>query len=201
MHVSKPYAILLTAILLAGCSSNPFTGETQISNAALGAGGGAALGAGAGLATGSLTNADAKQSALIGAGVGAVVGGGIGLALDSRDTKIARELEAAGVSVTRSNKQLQLNMNKSVQFMPGSSALAPEAPQILDAVTRVLAEYPRSHATIAAFATASENTALFKRRSATVANYLIQHGVDRKRLSLSSDGGDSAVLITLDRAT
>ena len=193
-------SFILATCLLSACSTNPFTGEQQVSNTAIGAGAGAALGAGAGYATGSLTNADPKQSALIGAGVGAVVGTAGGFLLDQRDKKIGDELQASGVSVMRSGKYVQLNMNKSVHFIAGTSKLTPDSLPILDSVVRVLAQYSHSHATIAAYIGTSENRDLEDRRAASVAGYFVTKGIAKSRLSVAPGSGEPEVQISLDQA-
>ena len=71
-------AVIAAAVTLAGCQTvNPYTGETQTSNAAKGAGIGAAAGAVVGLITGDDAK-ERRERALIGAGVGALAGGSVG---------------------------------------------------------------------------------------------------------------------------
>ena len=61
------------ALLIAGCTTDPYTGQQKVSNTAVGAGTGAALGALGGLIVGKTTKADTRKSILIGAGIGAQV--------------------------------------------------------------------------------------------------------------------------------
>src|SRR5690554_3064270 len=70
-------AATVGAMLLAACTTDPFTGESRMSNTAGGALMGAGVGALAGLAIGG-SGVGQRNAALIGAGVGALAGGAIG---------------------------------------------------------------------------------------------------------------------------
>jgi hypothetical protein len=61
----------MAATFLAGCSTDPYTGEQKISNTAVGATAGALLGTATGLVIGKTTSASTRKSILIGAGLGA----------------------------------------------------------------------------------------------------------------------------------
>ena len=68
----------VSAMALAGCTTtNPYTGESQTSRTAIGAGIGAGVGAILGAATNTSSSEQARKNALIGAGVGALIGGGV----------------------------------------------------------------------------------------------------------------------------
>src|SRR5690606_15431965 len=92
--------------LLAGCSTDPYTGDQKISNTA----GGAALGALAGAGLGILAGGDDRRNALIGAGVGALAGGAIGGYMDRQEAELRAQLQGTGVSVTRQGDYIILNM-------------------------------------------------------------------------------------------
>src|SRR6185312_8873354 len=100
----------VTAALLAGCyTTNPYTGERQITKTSAGAG----IGALAGAVTGMLTGGDARahrKNALIGAGIGALAGGAIGNYMDRQEMKLRQQLQGTGVSVTRNGNDITLNM-------------------------------------------------------------------------------------------
>ena len=72
--IKKTVAAFVAASFLAGCSTDPYTGEQKVSNAA----GGAALGALAGAGLGLLAGGNDRRNALLGAGIGALAGGAIG---------------------------------------------------------------------------------------------------------------------------
>lgn len=67
--------------LLAGCTTNPYTGESQAGKAGIYGGIGAATGAVIGAATSS--KKDRTKGALIGAAVGGAAGGGYGYYVDT----------------------------------------------------------------------------------------------------------------------
>lgn len=61
------------ALLLSGCTTNPYTGESEAGKAGVGAGLGALVGAGVGVLSSS--KHDRGKGALIGAAAGAALGG------------------------------------------------------------------------------------------------------------------------------
>jgi len=187
------------ATCVSGCSTNPFTGETQISNTAIGAGGGAALGAGAGLAVGSITQGDPKTTALIGAGAGAVVGAGAGLLIDKQEEALRQELQSSGVSVVRNGKSTSLNMASNILFARGQSKLSVQAQKTLSSVAQVLVKYPKMNVLLDGHADSAEakrdGETLSKRRAENVANYLASRNISASRL-LVRGLGDSRPLAT-----
>lgn len=98
---SKISITLCGALLMAACTTNPYTGESQISKTAIGAVGAAAVGAGIGALA---SKKDRAKGAAIGAGVGALAGGAVGGYMDIQDKKLREELQGTGVSVTK-NRQ------------------------------------------------------------------------------------------------
>src|SRR5690606_4519337 len=98
------------AAFLAGCTTDPYTGEQKMSNMA----GGAALGALAGAGIGVLAGGDDRRNALIGAGIGALAGGAIGGYMDQQEAELRRYLQGTGVSVTRVGNQIVLNMPSNI---------------------------------------------------------------------------------------
>ncbi len=176
--------------LLAGCSSNPFTGETQVSDTAMGAGAGAALGAGAGFAVGSITKANPAQAALIGAGVGAVAGAGAGLYMDSKEAALRNDLKDSGITVTRVGNDVVLNMPANVTFDQGNANLKPKYQRALSAVAQVMAKYKNTRLLIDGHADASEARAdaVSNARAQAVASYLTSRKVAANRLQMRGWG-------------
>ena len=131
----------LSALLLAGCTTtNPFTGESQISNTA----GGALIGAGGGALGGALIGAaagDARIGALIGAGVGALAGGAIGNYMDQQEAELRAQLQGTGVSVTRMGDNIVLNMPSNITFGVNQSDVQPQFQSTLTSVALVLQKY------------------------------------------------------------
>src|SRR5690554_5219060 len=107
----KKIVLALTgAVFLAGCTTDPYTGQQKVSNMA----GGAAIGALAGAGVGLLAGGDDRRNALIGAGVGALAGGAIGGYMDQQEAELRRYLQGTGVSVSRVGDQIILNMPSNI---------------------------------------------------------------------------------------
>lgn len=85
-----------TAFLLA-CATDPYTGQTKISNTAKGAGIGAAVGAGAGTLFGGNDLKNAGWGALAGGAVGAAVGA----YMDNQEREMQQSLQGTGIQVER----------------------------------------------------------------------------------------------------
>ena len=63
-------ALTAASFMITACTTNPYTGEQQVSNTAIGAGTGALLGTAAGAILGSTTHLKTRKTMLIGAGLG-----------------------------------------------------------------------------------------------------------------------------------
>ena len=184
--------LIAAALLIAGCQTvNPYTGETQTSKAAKGAGIGAASGAVVGLMTGH----DAKQRrerALIGAGIGALAGGSVGYYMDVQEAKLRQQLQGTGVSVTRMGDNITLNMPGNITFRTDSSDLNADFFKVLDSVSLVLKEYEKTLVEVAGHTdstgTMEYNQALSERRAQTVARYLEGKGVIEQRVIMVGAG-------------
>ncbi len=193
--------VVAAAVLLAGCETvNPYTGETQTSKAAKGAGIGAATGAVVGLITGH----DAKQRrerALIGAGVGALAGGSVGYYMDVQEAKLRQQLQGTGVSVTRMGDNITLNMPGNITFRTDSADLNADFFKVLDSVGLVLKEYEKTIVEVAGHTdstgTNEYNQALSERRAQTVARYLAGKGVMEQRM-ITIGTGESRPVATND---
>jgi outer membrane protein OmpA-like peptidoglycan-associated protein len=193
--------VVATAVLLSGCETvNPYTGETQTSKAAKGAGIGAATGAVVGLITGH----DAKQRrerALIGAGIGALAGGSVGYYMDVQEAKLRQQLQGTGVSVTRMGDNITLNMPGNVTFRTDSADLNADFFKVLDSVGLVLKEYEKTIVEVAGHTdstgTNEYNQALSERRAQTVARYLAGKGVMEQRM-ITIGAGESRPVATND---
>ena len=114
-------ALTAASFLITACSTNPYTGEQQVSNTAIGAGTGAALGGAAGALLGATTKLKTGNAALVGAGIGALAGGGIGVYMDNQEAKLRERLADSGVSVTRQGDNIILNMPSNITFATDQS--------------------------------------------------------------------------------
>src|SRR5262245_43731498 len=187
-------AVIAAAVTLAGCETvNPYTGETQTSKAAKGAGIGAATGAVVGLITGDDAK-ERRERALIGAGVGALAGGSIGYYMDVQEAKLRQQLQGTGVSVTR-------KMPGNVTCKTDSSDLNASFFKVLDSVGLVLKEYNKTIVEVAGHTdstgAAEYNQSLSERRAQTVASYLSSKGVMDQRI-ITVGAGETHPVATND---
>ena len=183
--------------LLAGCSTDPFTGEQKISNTAVGVGAGAGVGAIAGAIIGSAVSADARKAALIGAGIGALTGGGIGLYMDSQEAKLRQRLEGTGVSVTRVGDSIVLNMPSNITFDTNKADVKPQFYNTLNSVSLVFKEFKQTLINVTGHTDSSGdanyNFDLSRRRAAAVAQYLSAQQLDTNRFSVEGHGDKDPV--------
>lgn len=176
-------SIVGIALLASACTTvNPYTGESQTSKVAKGAGIGAAAGAVAGL----LSGGNDVRNALVGAGIGAIAGGGVGYYMDVQEAKLRQQLAGTGVSVTRQGDNLTLNMPGNITFATNSADLNAQFFTVLDGVGMVLKEYDKTIIEVAGHTdstgSAQLNQSLSERRAQAVASYLVSRGLDAKRI-------------------
>ncbi|TYR31065.1 OmpA family protein [Mesorhizobium microcysteis] len=180
-------------VFLAGCTTNPYTGEQQVSRTA----GGAALGALAGAGLGMLAGGDDRRNALIGAGIGALAGGAVGSYMDQQEAELRGYLQGTGVSVTRNGDQIVLNMPSNITFATDQDQVMPNFHNTLNAVALVLNKYNRTLVDINGHTDSTgslqHNQALSQRRASSVANYLVQQNVDGRRFAINGFGPSQPV--------
>ena len=173
------------AVLIAGCTTNPYTGEERASRTVTSGAAGAGAGAAAGAIIGAIAG-DAKKGAIIGAGVGAATGVGIGVYQDRQQAKLRERLAASGVSVTREGDNIRLNMPSDITFNVNQSDIQPGFYETLNSVAIVLKEFDKTTVTVYGHADSSGsdsyNQALSERRALSVSNYLAAQGVNAARL-------------------
>ena len=184
--------VVASAMVLAACTTDPYTGEQKLSNTAAGAGLGAAGGALAGVIVGKTTDASTRKAALIGAGIGALVGGGVGVYMDQQETALRQRLDATGVSVTRVGDDIILNMPENITFDSGRAEIKPNSYDVLNSVSLVLNEFDRSIVDVYGHTdnvgSDEANFDLSIKRAEAVANYLAGQRVNPRRLSLQGFG-------------
>jgi outer membrane protein OmpA-like peptidoglycan-associated protein len=183
-NVINPGVIVALSIL-AGCTTNPYTGEQQVSKAAIGAGIGAAAGAAAGALSGDHSK-ERRKRALIGAGVGALAGGGVGYYMDVQEAKLRAQLQGTGVSVTRVGEQIILNLPGNVTFPTNSADVKSDFYPVLNSVSMVLKEYEKTVIEVAGHTDArgaeAYNQSLSVKRAGSVGQYIRSQGIDNMRL-------------------
>lgn len=179
-------AMTVVTVFVGGCKTlDAYTRDEKTSSATKGA----LIGAAAGVVVGLMTGDDAverRQHALILAGIGALAGGSIGYYMDKQEAELRAELEGTGVSVTRRGDNITLNMPGSVTFATNSSDLSPAFFDVLNSVSKVLAEYEQTIVEVAGHTDStgaeSYNQRLSERRAGAVAAYLGAQGVISQRL-------------------
>ena len=184
---------MAAGVFMAGCTTNPYTGEQQVSRTA----GGAAIGALAGAGLGVLAGGDDRRNALIGAGIGALAGGAIGGYMDQQEAELRGYLQGTGVSVTRQGNNIVLNMPSNVTFATDQDQVTPAFYNTLNAVALVLNKYNRTLVDINGHTdstgSAQHNLGLSQRRAASVATYLGQQGVDGRRFAINGFGSSQPI--------
>lgn len=185
-------ALTAASFLITACSTNPYTGEQQVSNTAIGAGTGALLGGAAGALLGATTNVKTRKAALIGAGLGALAGGGVGLYMDNQESKLRQRLQGSGVSVTRSGDNIILNMPSNITFASDQSDIKPNFYEVLNSVAIVLKEFNQTLVDVNGHTDADGsddyNYDLSNRRATSVAQYLVSQQLDSQRFSVQGFG-------------
>jgi len=167
---------------LSACTTNPYTGERQLSKTAIGALVGSAAGAGIGAVSGR----DRAKRAAIGAGIGALAGGAVGAYMDVQEAKLRDELAGTGVGVLRVGDEIELVMPGNVTFATNSADIQSDFYRVLNSVGLVLSEYEKTVVEVSGHTdntgSLSYNQNLSERRARSVADYLNSHGLQHSRL-------------------
>ena len=198
MIKTKIVAAAALALMLSACTTtNPFTGQQQISSTAGGAGIGAAVGAVGGLVAASATGGDARIGALIGAGVGALAGGAVGAYMDQQEAELRAQLQGTGVSVTRVGDQIILNMPSNITFDVGSSSVKPQFRSTLSSVALVLQRFEKTIVDVLGHTDSDGSTEfnlnLSRERAIAVANVVSAQGIDARRFYIDGRGESSPI--------
>lgn len=193
--------LAMIGTFLAACTTtNPYTGEQQISKTA----GGAALGALAGAGAGLLVGGDDRKNALIGAGIGALAGGAIGNFMDQQEADLRAQLQGTGVSVTRVGNQIILNMPSNITFATDQDQVIPAFYPTLNSVGLVLNKYKQTLVDVYGHTDSTGddgyNLALSQRRAQSVADYLRTQAVDPRRFLVTGLGESRPVASNANEA-
>ena len=186
-------AKLLSAVaalsLVAGCTTDPETGERRISKTAIGGIGGALGGYLLGDIVGGRRDRTEK---IIGAGIGGIAGAGIGAYMDKQEREMRARTAGTDVEVVRQGDDLLLNIPSGVNFAYNSANVEPRFRATLDRVASVLSEYNQSYIDVYGHtdSTGSDayNQGLSERRAVSVADYLSSHGVAPARIATRGFG-------------
>jgi len=168
---------------LAGCTTDPFTGEPQLSKTAIGG----MIGAASGAAIGAIADKENRgRGAAIGAGVGVLAGGAVGAYMDYQEKKLREKLAGTGVSVKRVGDDIYLNMPGNLTFATDHAEIRADFYDVLNSVVLVLNEYNKTLIEITGHtdSTGSDahNQQLSEARAHSVAAYFHSHDVVPERL-------------------
>jgi outer membrane protein OmpA-like peptidoglycan-associated protein len=180
-------SIAISLTLLSGCSStNPYTGETQTSDATKGA----TIGAIGGAAIGVL--AGGGRGALIGGALGGLGGGLIGNSMDQENAELRNTLQGTGVQVQRQGNSIQLVMASDVTFDTGQASIRSNFYPILNSVAMVLKKYDKTNVIITGYTDNvggdAYNQILSENRAKSVGDYLVSQGISVNRLITEGRG-------------
>lgn len=179
---------MVAGLTLAGCTTNPNTGQQEMNKAAIGA----LIGAGAGALI-AKSNGD-KDKMGRAAAIGAVVGGGVGYYMDQQEKKLREQMRGTGVDVNRdpTTGALDLVMPGNITFAFNSARVSPQFTETLDNVANTLSQYDKTTIEVKGYTdnvgSSSYNQRLSQQRAASVANYLSGQGVSRTRLQTRGYG-------------
>jgi len=202
---SKIIAASIGVLALAACTTtDPYTGESRLSNTA----GGALLGTGGGAIAGALVGAavggDPRVGALIGAGVGGLTGAAIGSYMDQQEAELRAQLQGTGVSVTRVGNQIILNMPSNITFATDSATVQPQFMQTLVSVGLVLKKFDKTIVDVYGHTdstgSAEYNLGLSQRRAVSVATVLANQGIDQRRFYIEGLGSTQPIASNADEA-
>ncbi len=188
---------LVLVAFTAACTTDPYTGQPQVSRTAIGA----VIGAGVGAGIGALAGRDRAKGALIGAGAGTLAGGAVGAYMDYQEAKLRERLRGTGVSVTRVGNDIILNMPGNVTFDTDRAEIRPDFYDVLNSVVLVVQEYNKTIIEVMGHtdSTGSDahNLDLSQRRAAAVASYLKAQQVNPTRV-LSQGFGEQHPIASND---
>lgn len=181
---------LLSVCVVTACTTNPYTGQRQTSNAVkYGAIGGVVCGL-----IGAAENSRRARNAGLGCGA---IGAGVGAYMDAQEAELRDELAGSGVQVVRNGDELNLIMPGNVTFNTNEYTVKPNFYPVLDSVAQVLYKYTDTNLVVTGHTdstgAADYNYNLSNRRAASVANYLAQNGVARSRLISQGVGPDQPI--------
>lgn len=178
-----------TAIMTAACTTDPYTGQRQISKTAIGAIGGALGGYLLGDLVGGRSDRTEK---IVGAGIGAIAGGAVGAYMDRQEADLRRQTAGTGVDVIRQGDDLILRMPSGITFPVNSAVVQPQFQGTLDQVAQTLASYNQTYIDVLGHASADGpddyNMTLSQQRAQSVADYLANRGVARARMGVRGFG-------------
>lgn len=180
-------ATLASGMMIAGCATDPATGQQRINKAAIGALAGAAGGAAISKATGGdKTGRDAA--------IGAALGAGVGYYMDRQAKQLQQQMDGTGVTVEKNptTGNIDLVMPGNITFAFDDATLSSNFKPTLDKLASTMNEYNKTSVNIAGHTDSkgsnAYNTRLSRDRAYAVANYLTARGVASNRINVQAYG-------------
>ncbi|MFQ3594747.1 MAG: OmpA family protein [Sphingomonadaceae bacterium] len=185
-------AVAVAALVLTGaCTTNPDTGQRQMTRGGKGALAGAA---GAALIGGA---AGGRTGALVGAGVGSILGGAVGGYMDRQEREMRAAIANTGIEMQRQGDELQLTFPDNITFATGSAMVRPELRTELEQLAGILNNYPSTILGVFGHTdstgSAELNQRLSEERARAVADTLIGFGVNPARINTRGFGFNQPV--------
>ncbi len=188
---------VVAGLTMSGCTTNPITGQSQLSKTAIGAGAGLLLGVAAGAATGNGKNRNERM--LKGAAIGGALGGGVGLYMDRQEKQLREQMQGTGVDVQRNPETgaVDLIMPGAITFATGRSDINPSFAGTLNQLSQTLNANTQQTISVRGYTdnvgAVAFNQQLSQDRANSVANYLVRNGVASTRLQSIGYGMNSPV--------
>ena len=185
-------AALVTAALLAGCTTNPQTGNYEINRTGVGLAVGTAAGAAVGAAKGNGSYSNK------GAMIGAAIGGGTGYYLEKKHQELQASLRNTELQLEKAhddkgNEVLVISAPSDVAFAVGSSDISAQAYRGLSTLANSLKDQKYRVAIVGHTDNTGRydaNKKLSYERARSVAEYLHNSGVQTENLFIRGAGPD-----------
>lgn len=184
-------AALASTLTLAGCQTDPNTGQQTVHKGVLGALGGAAAGAGISKVTGGdKTGRDAA--------IGAVLGGAVGTYMENQQRQLEQQMQGTGVEVKHDGQgNIDLVMPGNITFAHDSTNINSSFYNTLNKLAQTMNQYDKTTVLVMGHTDStgnpSYNQGLSERRAQAVANYLTQRGVSNYRIQTRGYGQNQPI--------
>lgn len=201
MSISKKFPLIVAGLslgVMTACTSPAHLNENDPNkNAKSGALLGGILGAG----VGALVSDDKGKGAVIGGVVGAAGGVVAGSLLDEQEAELRQSLGNEDVTITNTGDRLIVSLPQDILFDVDSAAVFPALRTDLLKVAESMQNYPDTTVQVIGHTDnsggAAYNQALSERRANSVADVLMDGGVDFSRIQTFGRGEDQPIASNL----